>query len=94
VTREVTTEPSPSRPDSNPPAPDSSRAGGGRDSNGGGHAPAEEKGLDAQEVRQRAVAGAAVVVLRGFGVRILGMVGTFVLARLLTPHDFGVERRS
>ena len=46
--------------------------------------------MSAGDVRQRAVAGAAVVVLRGFGVRLLGLLGTLVLARLLTPHDFGI----
>ena len=53
-------------------------------------APIEEKTLSTGEVRQRAVAGAAVDVLRGFGVRVLGLLGTLVLARLLTPHDFGL----
>ena len=29
-------------------------------------------------------------VLRGFGIRFLGFAGTLVLARLLTPRDFGL----
>ena len=41
-------------------------------------------------MRQRAVTGAAIDVLRGFGVRVLGLIGTLVLARLLTPHDLGI----
>jgi len=52
--------------------------------------PEEEQRLNAGEVRQRAVTGAAVDVLRGIGVRSIGLAGTLVLARLLTPHDFGV----
>jgi O-antigen/teichoic acid export membrane protein len=53
-------------------------------------APIEEEILSTGEVRQRAVSGAAIDVLRGLGVRSLGLVGTLVLARLLTPHDFGL----
>jgi O-antigen/teichoic acid export membrane protein len=53
-------------------------------------APLEERRLSLGEVRRRAVTGAAVDVMRGFGVRLLGLVGTLVLARLLTPHDFGI----
>jgi O-antigen/teichoic acid export membrane protein len=45
--------------------------------------------LSVQEVRQRAVTGAAVDLLRGFGVRGIALFGTLVLARLLTPYDFG-----
>ena len=50
----------------------------------------EDDRLSTGEVRERAVTGAAVDVLRGFGVRCMGLVGTLVLARLLTPHDFGI----
>jgi O-antigen/teichoic acid export membrane protein len=50
----------------------------------------EEDRLSTGQVRERAVTGAAVDVLRGFGVRFAGLVGTLVLARLLTPHDFGI----
>ena len=46
--------------------------------------------LSAKEVRDRAVTGAAVDALRGFGVRLISLVGTLVLARLLTPRDFGI----
>ena len=49
-----------------------------------------EDRLSATEVRHRALTGAAVDALRGFGVRVLGFAGTLVLARLLTPRDFGV----
>ena len=46
--------------------------------------------LSAGQVRHRAVTGAAIDVLRGISVRFLGLVGTLVLARLLTPSDFGI----
>ncbi len=46
--------------------------------------------LSEGEVGRRAIAGAAVDVLRGLGVRVVGLVGTLILARLLTPHDFGI----
>jgi O-antigen/teichoic acid export membrane protein len=53
-------------------------------------APVPEEHLSTGEVRERAVSGAATDVLRGIAVRILGLAGTLVLARLLTPRDFGV----
>lgn len=62
------------------------------DEEGGSAATKEipEERLSAGEVRRRAVTGAAVYVLRGFGVRFIGLLGLLVLARLLTPHDFGL----
>jgi O-antigen/teichoic acid export membrane protein len=51
--------------------------------------PIPEKSLTAPEVRQRAVSGAVIDVLRGFAARFVGLFGTLVLARLLTPHQFG-----
>jgi O-antigen/teichoic acid export membrane protein len=50
----------------------------------------EEERLSAEAVRQRAVTGTAVDVLRGLAARFLGLFGMLVLARLLTPHDFGM----
>ena len=50
----------------------------------------EEEHLSASEVRERVLSGVAIDVLRGFGVRFLALVGMLVLARLLTPHDFGI----
>lgn len=41
-------------------------------------------------LRQLAVRGAVTVVGRGFVIRVLGLAGTIVLARLLSPADFGV----
>ena len=41
-------------------------------------------------MRRRAVTGAVVDALRGSGVRLIGLVGTAVTARLLTPYDFGL----
>lgn len=42
------------------------------------------------DVRQRAAAGALLIGVRTLGIRGLGLVGNLVLARLLTPADFGV----
>ena len=50
----------------------------------------EEEHLSTGQIRRRAVTGAAVDALRGFGVRAIGLLGTLVLARLLTPRDFGI----
>ena len=50
----------------------------------------DEDELSTSDVRHRAVTGAAIDVLRGFGVRFVGLLGTLVLARLLTPRDFGL----
>jgi len=50
---------------------------------------AAEDGLAPGEVRKRAVTGAAIDVMRGFGVRLMGLVGMLVLARLLTPREMG-----
>jgi O-antigen/teichoic acid export membrane protein len=41
-------------------------------------------------VRRRAVTGAVVDAVRGMGVRLVGLLGTLVTARLLTPYDFGL----
>ncbi len=46
--------------------------------------------LSTTEVRRRAVTGAVVDGLRVIGVRLVGLLGTAVTARLLTPYDFGV----
>lgn len=46
--------------------------------------------LSTPEVRRRAVTGAVVDAVRGMGVRLVGLLGTLVTARLLTPYDFGL----
>ena len=46
--------------------------------------------LSAPEVRLRAVTGAVVDALRAIGVRFVGLAGTIVTARLLTPYAFGL----
>jgi len=51
---------------------------------------ATEDQLTTSEVRRRAVTGAVVEVLRGSGVKLIGLLGTLVTARLLTPYDFGL----
>lgn len=58
---------------------------------GGGATPTEtsEEHLSTEEVRKRAVTGAGVYVMRGFALRLLGLIGMLVLARLLTPRDMG-----
>ncbi|HEX5194086.1 MAG TPA: oligosaccharide flippase family protein [Solirubrobacteraceae bacterium] len=46
--------------------------------------------LGAGNIRHRAVTGAVVDTLRAIGVRGVGVLGTLVTARLLTPYDFGL----
>jgi O-antigen/teichoic acid export membrane protein len=53
-------------------------------------APTQEDHLHAGEVRTRAVAGAVVDLTRGGGMSVIALVGTAVLARMLTPRDFGL----
>lgn len=49
-----------------------------------------DEGLSTGEVRSRAVIGAIVDAIRAMGVRVVGLVGSIVTARLLTPYDFGL----
>lgn len=42
------------------------------------------------EVRRRALVGIVSVGLRGVGIRLFGLAGYLVTARLLTPEDFGL----
>jgi O-antigen/teichoic acid export membrane protein len=51
---------------------------------------AAEDALSTSTVRRRAVTGAVVDALRAIGTRSVGLVGTVVTARLLTPYDFGL----
>ena len=51
---------------------------------------AAEDHLSTSTVRRRAVTGAMVDGLRAIGTGLVGLVGTFVTARLLTPYDFGL----
>jgi O-antigen/teichoic acid export membrane protein len=46
--------------------------------------------LERSEISARATRGAVSVMARGFGVRVIGMLGNIVLARLLLPQDFGM----
>jgi O-antigen/teichoic acid export membrane protein len=46
--------------------------------------------MSGEEVRKRAVTGAILLAARGTATRMIGFVGTLVLARLLTPRDFGI----
>jgi O-antigen/teichoic acid export membrane protein len=43
-----------------------------------------------EALRRRAVRGAVTVTSRGIVIRALGLAGTLVLARLLSPADFGI----
>ena len=47
-------------------------------------------GAPGQDLRDRAAQGAVVVGARNLAVRVLGLLGMVVLARLLAPEDFGV----
>jgi O-antigen/teichoic acid export membrane protein len=46
--------------------------------------------LSTRDVKRRAVTGAVVDALRAIALRALGLVGTVLTARLLTPYDFGL----
>jgi O-antigen/teichoic acid export membrane protein len=60
--------------DSPPPSPDAALLGG----------------LPRGELRQRASAGVFIVATRGVAILLLGFGGTVVVARLLSPRDFGI----
>jgi O-antigen/teichoic acid export membrane protein len=45
--------------------------------------------LTGSEVRRRVAAGVAAVGLRQVAIRVMGLVGTLVLAHLMRPSDFG-----
>ncbi len=45
--------------------------------------------LTRDEVRSRAISGVVLLSLRTLGIRMLGLAGSIVLARLLVPDDFG-----
>lgn len=49
-----------------------------------------ETPMDAGEIRSKAVAGVVSVGVRNLLVRVAGLVGTILLARLLDPRDFGL----
>ncbi len=51
---------------------------------------ADEPNLSPGEIRERAARGVVLVALRGLAIRIGGLAGYLVLARLLDPTDFGV----
>ena len=54
------------------------------------HLSAADDELTTPDVRRRAVVGAVVDAMRGIGIRFVGLIGTAVTARLLTPYDFGL----
>jgi O-antigen/teichoic acid export membrane protein len=52
--------------------------------------PEREPLLERHEISSRATRGAVSIMARGFGVRIIGMLGNIALARMLLPRDFGM----
>jgi O-antigen/teichoic acid export membrane protein len=46
--------------------------------------------LARHEITSRATRGAISIMARGYGVRIIGLLGNILLARLLLPRDFGM----
>jgi O-antigen/teichoic acid export membrane protein len=50
----------------------------------------EAEGLSSSEVRAKAAASVVTVAARNVTVRVLGLAGNIVLARLLVPSDFGL----
>jgi O-antigen/teichoic acid export membrane protein len=48
-----------------------------------------ERALPRDELRRRASAGIFIVMTRGVAIALVSFGGSVVLARLLTPHDFG-----
>jgi O-antigen/teichoic acid export membrane protein len=53
-------------------------------------ADAPERQLTSDELRSRTSAGVFLVSAQGVAVLLLGVIGNVVLARLLTPYDFGI----
>jgi polysaccharide transporter, PST family len=46
--------------------------------------------LPREELKRRASAGVLIVATRGVAILVISFVGNVIVARLLTPHDFGV----
>jgi O-antigen/teichoic acid export membrane protein len=55
-----------------------------------GSTPEASASLEAGEVRRRASAGLVIVGTRSVAIMVLGLLSNVVLARLLTPRDFGI----
>lgn len=67
-----------------------SRSRGGRSLASGDDRPVDEVQLSGADVRGRAASGVLLISLRTVAVRGLGLIGNLVLARLLSPQEFGV----
>src|SRR3954447_18577656 len=50
----------------------------------------EEPETSAEELRRRAFSGVLAVAMRSLTIRAMGLAANIVLARQLTPHDFGL----
>lgn len=57
---------------------------------GAGQPHGEDEALSDSELKRRAKAGVFLVSTRGLVILMLGFAGNVVVARLLSPHDFGV----
>jgi len=56
---------------------------------GQSEAPETSSPSPAADIRRRAFRGIALLGVRGIAIRLIGLAGNVVLARLLTPEDFG-----
>ncbi len=45
---------------------------------------------DRSSLRSAALSGVILLTVRGLGINLIGLIGYLALARLLTPHDFGL----
>ena len=54
------------------------------------HDHVDETSLSGADIRGKAASGVLLISLRTFAIRALGLVGNLVLARLLSPQEFGV----
>lgn len=52
--------------------------------------PVEAGSLSGDEARRRAAGGVLIIGLRGIFIRLVGLAGNIVLARLLLPDEFGI----
>jgi O-antigen/teichoic acid export membrane protein len=57
---------------------------------GAGRPHGDDEALSGSELTRRAKAGVFIVSTRGLVILLLGFAGNVVVARLLSPHDFGV----
>lgn len=56
----------------------------------GNSSSSDERSLSRSELKRRATSGVFVITSRGFVIMLLGLAGNIVVARLLSPSDFGL----